>query len=186
MKTLIIYDNEGYIPPVPGKNLILTVDEVIQFIAERELSAKVKECNAQGGVVIAMDPSNGEILAMAIQPEYDPNRYDEYPVANRRIKAITDSFPPGSIFKPVTAAAGLECGAVDPSSTFYCGGSIRVGPDTLHCHRDDGHGSQTFYEVIQNSCNVGFVQMAQQIGIESFYKYINLFGVTSNHLLSGN
>ncbi len=170
---------KGYTPPVQGRNLILTIDEVIQFIAERELETKVKECNAEGGVVIAMNPSNGEILALAMRPEYDPNKYDEYPTANRRIRAITDSFPPGSTFKPVTAAAGLECGAVSPADTFYCGGSMRVGPDTLHCHRDDGHGSQTFYEVIQNSCNIGFVQIAQRIGIESFYKYIELFGITS-------
>ena len=169
----------GYTPPVQGKNLVLTIDEVIQFIAERELEAKVKESNAEGGVVIAMNPTNGEILAMAIRPNYDPNKYDESPSANRRIRAITDSFPPGSTFKPVTAAAGLESGAITPNDTFYCGGSTKVGPDTLHCHRDDGHGSQTFYEVIQNSCNVGFVQMAQRIGIESFYKYIDLFGLTS-------
>ncbi len=170
---------KGYTPPVQGKNLVLSIDEVIQFIAERELDAKVKECNAEGGVVIAMNPSNGEILALAIRPEYDPNQYDNYPTANRRIRAITDSFPPGSTFKPITAAAALECGAVSANDTFYCGGSMKVGPDTLHCHRDDGHGSQTFSEVIQNSCNIGFIQIAQRMGIESFYKYIDLFGITS-------
>ncbi len=170
---------KGYIPPVQGKNLILTIDEVIQFIAERELDAKVQECNAKGGIAIAMDPSNGEILALALRPTYDPNKYDEYPATNRRITAISDSFPPGSTFKPITAAAALECGAVNPSDTFYCGGSIRVGPDNLHCHKDDGHGSQTFYEVIQNSCNVGFVQIAQRTGIECFYKYVELLGITS-------
>ncbi len=173
------HSQKGYVPPVQGKNLVLTIDEVIQFIAERELEAKVKETNAEGGLIIAMDPSNGEILALAMQPGYDPNKYDEYPTENRRIKAITDSFPPGSTFKPITAAAALESGAVSPSDTFYCGGSIRVGPDTLHCHRTEGHGSQTFYEVIQNSCNVGFVQIAQRMGIEDFYKYIELFGMTS-------
>lgn len=170
---------KGYIPPVEGKNLVLTIDEVIQFVAERELDAKVKETNAAGGIVIAMDPSNGEILALAIRPEYDPNQYDKYQAENRRIRAITDSFPPGSTFKPITAAAGLECGAVTAGDTFFCGGSTKVGPDTLYCHRPEGHGSQTFAEVIQNSCNIGFIQIAQRIGIESFYKYIDLFGITS-------
>ncbi|MGI6620558.1 MAG: penicillin-binding transpeptidase domain-containing protein [Bacillota bacterium] len=173
------HSQKGYVPPVQGKNLVVTIDEVIQFIAERELEAKVKETNAEGGLIIAMNPSNGEILALAIRPEYDPNKYDEYPTENRRIRAITDSFPPGSTFKPITAAAALESGAVSPSDTFYCGGSMQVGPDTLYCHRQEGHGSQTFYEVIQNSCNIGFVQIAQRTGIEHFYKYIELFGMTS-------
>lgn len=173
------HSQKGYVPPVQGKNLVLTIDEVVQFIAERELEAKIKETNAEGGLIIAMNPSNGEILALAIHPGYDPNKYDEYPAENRRIKAITDSFPPGSTFKPITAAAALESGAVSPSDTFYCGGSIKVGPDTLYCHRTEGHGSQTFYEVIQNSCNVGFVQIAQRTGIEAFYKYVELFGLTS-------
>ena len=173
------HSQKGYVPPVQGKNLVLTIDEVVQFIAERELEAKIKETNAEGGLIIAMNPSNGEILALAIHPSYDPNKYDEYPAENRRIKAITDSFPPGSTFKPITAAAALESGAVSPSDTFYCGGSIKVGPDTLYCHRTEGHGSQTFYEVIQNSCNVGFVQIAQRTGIEAFYKYVELFGLTS-------
>ncbi|HAF66712.1 MAG TPA: stage V sporulation protein D [Clostridiales bacterium UBA9857] len=173
------HSQKGYVPPVQGKNLVLTIDEVVQFIAERELEAKIKETNAEGGLIIAMNPSNGEILALAIHPGYDPNKYDEYPAENRRIKAITDSFPPGSTFKPITAAAALESGAVSPSDTFYCGDSIKVGPDTLYCHRTEGHGSQTFYEVIQNSCNVGFVQIAQRTGIEAFYKYVELFGLTS-------
>lgn len=171
---------KGYIAPTAGKNLVLAIDEVIQFIAERELDAKVKETNAAGGIVIAMDPSNGELLALAMRPEYDPNQYDKYPAENRRIRAITDSFPPGSMFKPVTAAAGLECGAVSAGDTFYCRGSMKVGPDTLHCHRSEGHGSQTLAEVIQNSCNVGFIQIAQRIGIDSFYKYLDLFGITSS------
>ncbi len=94
---------KGYIPPVMGKNLILTIDEVIQFIAERELDAAVERSQAVGGFAIAMDPQNGEILAMAMRPSYDPNEYDRYPDANRRITAITDSFPPGSTFKPITS-----------------------------------------------------------------------------------
>ncbi|HHW26890.1 MAG TPA: PASTA domain-containing protein [Firmicutes bacterium] len=169
----------GYVPPVQGKNLVLTVDEVIQFICERELENAVKQSNAAGGLVIAMDPNNGEILAMAMSPTYDPNRYDEYPAENRRITAVADSFPPGSTFKPITAAAALESGAVTVNDTFYCGGSTRVLSETLYCHVTSGHGSQTFAEVIMNSCNIGFIQIAQRTGIENFYKYLDLLGATS-------
>lgn len=170
---------KGYIPPVQGKNLILTIDEVIQFIAERELDAAVQRSQAAGGFAIAMDPQNGEILAMAMRPTYDPNEYDRFPAANRRITAITDSFPPGSTFKPITAAAALETGKVTVNDTFFCGGSKRVGEEVLRCHVYEGHGSQTFNEVIQNSCNVGFIEIGLRTGIPDFYKYLDLFGVTS-------
>ncbi len=169
----------GYVPAIQGKNLVLTVDEVVQFIVERELDKACKANKADGGLVIAMDPRNGEILGMAMRPTYDPNEYDRYPAANRRITAITDSFPPGSTFKPVTAAAALESGAVSTGDRFYCGGSIKVGPDTLHCWDSTVHGSQSFYEVIQNSCNVGFVQIGLRTGTEKFYKFLDLFGATS-------
>jgi stage V sporulation protein D (sporulation-specific penicillin-binding protein) len=169
----------GYVPPSQGKNLTLTVDEVIQFICERELDSAVEKSNAAGGLAIVMDPNNGDILAMAMRPTYDPNKYDEYPVANRRITAVADSFPPGSTFKPITAAAALECGAVTSNDTFYCGGSTKVLSETLYCHVESGHGSQTFAEVIKNSCNVGFIQIALRTGLGNFYKYLDLFGVTS-------
>lgn len=169
----------GYVAPQQGKNLVLTVDEVVQFIAERELDAAVTRSQAKGGLAIAMDPRNGEILAMAMRPTYDPNQYDAYPEANRRITAITDSFPPGSTFKPVTAAAALETGAVTVNDRFYCGGSMKVGPDTLYCWVPEGHGSESFEEVIQNSCNIGFIQIGLRTGIDAFYKYLDLFGCTS-------
>jgi len=167
----------GYVAAVQGKNLVLTIDEVVQFIAERELDKAVQQSQAESGLVIAMDPRNGEILAVAARPTYDPNQYDLYPAKNRRLSAITDSFPPGSTFKPITAAAALETGAVSPSDTFFCGGSITVDGETLTCV--SGHGSQTFEEVIQNSCNVGFVQIGLRVGIDNFYKYLDLFGVTT-------
>jgi stage V sporulation protein D (sporulation-specific penicillin-binding protein) len=170
----------GYIAPSQGKNLVLTIDEVVQFIAERELDAAVQRSQAAGGVAIAMDPQNGEILAMALRPTYDPNQYDAYPTENRRITAITDSYPPGSTFKPITAAAALETGKVSVNDRFFCGGSIKVGPDTLWCHVSEGHGSQTFSEVIENSCNVGFIEIGLRTGVEGFYKYLDLFGVTSS------
>lgn len=176
---IIPESEKGYIPPIDGKNLTLTIDEPIQFIVERELDQKIAETNASGGIVVAMDPSNGEILALAIRPGYDPNNYDEYPAANRRIRAVTDSFPPGSTFKPVTGAIGLECEKVKTTDVFYCNGSMKVGVETLHCHQLSGHGKQTFTQVVENSCNMGFIQIAQKIGIENFYHYVDLFGITS-------
>lgn len=170
---------KGYIPPIQGKNLILTIDEVIQFIVERELDAAVERSQAEGGLAIAMDPQTGEILAMAMRPTYDPNQYDRYPDANRRIITITDSYPPGSTFKPITAAAALETGKVTVNDTFFCGGSIRVGSEVLRCHVPEGHGMQTFNEVMQNSCNVGFIEIGLRVGIEDFYKYLDLFGATT-------
>ncbi len=167
----------GYVPPVQGKNLVLTVDEVVQFVAERELDRAITQSQAKGGLVVAMNPQNGEILAMVCRPTYDPNQYDLYPQANRRLITVTDSFPPGSAFKPITAAAGLESGAVTTESQFYCSSTRRVGPDVLSCIV--GHGSQTFYDVIANSCNVGFIEIGLATGADSFYKYLDLFGVTS-------
>ncbi len=168
---------KGYVPPVQGKNLVLTVDEVVQFIAERELDKALRQSQAKGGLVIAMNPQNGEILAMANRPTYDPNQYDSYPQANRRNICVTDSFPPGSTFKPITAAAGLESGAISVDSSFYCGGTRKVGPDVLSCILS--HGSQSFTDVIVNSCNVGFIEIGLATGTESFYKYLDLFGVTT-------
>jgi stage V sporulation protein D (sporulation-specific penicillin-binding protein) len=169
----------GYVPAVQGKSLVLTIDEVVQFIAERELDAAVSRSQALGGFAIAMDPRNGEMLALAMRPTYDPNQYDLYPPANRRITAITDSFPPGSTFKPVTAAAALETGAVTVDDRFFCGGNTKVGPDTLNCWLTEGHGSQTFNEVIQNSCNIGFIQIGLRTGVDGFYKYLELLGATN-------
>ena len=170
---------KGYIPPVQGKNLILTADEVIQFIVERELEQHINLSQAKGGIAIAMDPKTGEILAMASRPTYDPNQYDLYPIANRRITPITDSFPPGSTFKPITAAAALESGAVTMNDGFFCGGSTTVGSEQLVCWASEGHGSQSFVEVIENSCNIGFIQIGLRTGVDAFYKYLDLFGLTA-------
>lgn len=166
-----------YVPPTPGNNLVLTVDEVIQFIAERELDNAVARSQAKGGVIIAMDPSNGEILAMAVRPTYDPNRYDEYPAENRRLIAITDAFPPGSMFKPITLAAALESGAVTMQDSFYCPGFIKVDQEILNCW-GPAHGSQSTVEIVENSCNVGFITVGLRTGTDAFYKYLEAFNLT--------
>jgi stage V sporulation protein D (sporulation-specific penicillin-binding protein) len=167
-----------YIPPVEGNSVFLTIDEVVQFIAERELEKLMVKTQAKAGAIIIIDPKTGDVLALANRPDFDPNRFGDSPDKNRRNLAISDAFPPGSTFKPVTAAAALDEGAVRIHDRFYCGGSLRVSDRTIHCHKASGHGSQTFVEVVQNSCNVGFMQIGARLGKEKFYKYVSNFGLT--------
>lgn len=187
-KIVVEYDARGrelpqalhrYEPAVDGNDLFLTVDEVIQHIAERELKSAVARYKAKGGVVVAMNPKDGAILALANQPDYDPNRYQDYPDSARRNAAISDTICPGSTFKPVTAAAALEEGVANLNSTFYCGGTLQVPGHVVHCWLDGGHGSQNFIEIVQNSCNVAFANLGLGLGAQRFYKYLDAFGITS-------
>lgn len=168
----------GYVPPVDGDNLFLTIDEVIQFVAERELEKAVLANGAKGGSIIVMEPSTGDILAMAAWPRFDPNFYSEYPAESRRNPAISDSYSPGSTFKPITAAGALEEGVVTMNTTFNCPGSIKVPGAVISCHRAGGHGTINMWEIIEHSCNVGFINVGLKLGIESFYKYLVSFGLT--------
>ncbi|MHB8946884.1 MAG: stage V sporulation protein D [Bacillota bacterium] len=166
-----------YIPAVDGNSLVLTIDETLQFIAERDLEKMMVEHQAKQGMAIVMDPNNGEILALANRPDFDPNHWQDYPEENRRIIAISDTYPPGSVFKPVTAAAALDEGVVRMTDLFYCGGTLRVPGALLHCWKADGHGSETFSDVIKNSCNIGFIQVGMnRLGADKFYKYLQAFG----------
>ena len=165
-----------YITPEDGNDLHLTTDYVLQYIAERELNRALQEHEAQGGTIMMMDPTTGEILAIANEPSYNPNEFAEFSPRRWRNRAISDSYEPGSTFKIVTAAAGLEEGVVRPNDKFHDPGYIEVAGQKLQCWKDGGHGEQTFSEVVQNSCNPGFVQVGQRVGEESFYDYIDAFG----------
>ncbi|KXG78486.1 Stage V sporulation protein D [Fervidicola ferrireducens] len=167
---------EKYIPPEEGLNLVLTIDKVIQHIAERELEKALAENNAKKGTIIVMDPNTGEILALANKPDYDPNNYKNYPSSIWRNSAVSDVYEPGSTFKIVTAAAALEEGVVSPDDKFYDPGYVVVSGVRIKCWRAGGHGSQTFAQVVQNSCNPGFVEVASRLGKEKFIKYIKGFG----------
>ncbi|MCG0274729.1 MAG: stage V sporulation protein D [Thermosediminibacteraceae bacterium] len=167
---------EKYIPPEEGLNLVLTIDKVIQYIAERELEKAIAENNAKRGTIIVMDPKTGEILAMANKPDYDPNDYKNYPSSLWRNSAVSDVYEPGSTFKIVTSAAGLEEGVVRPEDRFYDPGYILVAGVRIKCWRAGGHGSQTFAQVVQNSCNPGFVEVGSRLGKDKFIKYIKGFG----------
>lgn len=165
-----------YISPVDGANLILTIDETIQYIVERELEKVFKERGAKGAAAIVMDPATGEILALASRPTFDPNDYGKYPKSNRRNFAINDTFEPGSTLKIITAAMAMEEKIVDTQSRFFCPGHIKVGKETIRCANGRAHGSQTFSQIVENSCNVGFVQVGLDLGMEKYYHYINAFG----------
>jgi len=179
------YDSKGnYIPmgerrfidAQNGASLVLTIDQVIQHIAERELEKAVIENGAKRGAVILMDPMTGEILALANYPTFDPNRYGQYPTANRRNWVLVDQYEPGSTFKIVTAAAALEEGIVRRDSPFFDPGFIIVEDRTLKCWRAGGHGSQTFVEAVENSCNPVFASLALRLGPEKLLQYIRAFG----------
>ncbi|AGB41710.1 stage V sporulation protein D [Halobacteroides halobius DSM 5150] len=167
---------KDYVAPDDGNDVYLTIDHVLQYIAERELKEAMNENEAKGGTIIMMDPQTGDVLALANQPTYNPNHFANYTPRLWRNRAISNSYEPGSTFKIITASAGLEEGVVHPTDTFYDPGYIEVAGQRINCWKSGGHGKQTFAEVVKNSCNPGFVQVGQRVGEEKFYKYIKAFG----------
>lgn len=170
-----------YIPPVDGYNVVLTIDEVIQSFLEKSLQEAYVQQNAIGAWGIAMDPRNGDILAIANLPDYDlndPPRDDmETLIERTRNKIITDMYEPGSTFKVVTAASALDSGAISTDEGFFCGGSTVVNGEQIKCWRfPRSHGQQNLYEAVQNSCNVAFMRMGLAMETETFYDYIYNFG----------
>lgn len=174
---VIPHGERVYLPPEPGKNVVLAIDQVIQYIAERELAAAVERTQSDFGLFVAMKPDTGEILALAISPSFDPNRYQEFPAEVRRNRIVTDQFEPGSIFKIVTATAALEQGVVTPTDIFFDSGSIEIGGGVVRSWRPGGHGSLTFAEAVYVSSNPVFALVgAERLGPETFYRYIRAYG----------
>ncbi|MEK5256201.1 stage V sporulation protein D [Paenibacillus odorifer] len=173
--------SEKYSAPQDGLNLQLTIDKQIQSIMERELDQAMVKYQAQGAWAIAMNPKNGEILAMASRPGYEPGLYKEYdPQIYNRNLPIWMTYEPGSTFKIITLAAALQEGKVDlQNDHFYDPGFIEVAGAKLRCWKKGGHGSQTFLQVVENSCNPGFVALGQRLGKETLFKYIRDFGFGS-------
>lgn len=170
-----------YTPPRDGYSLVLSLDSTIQYLAERELDALMQSPTAPAkAAIIVMDPRNGEILAMASRPSFDPNRYGAYPQSSWRNPNVSDTYEPGSTFKVITAAAALEEGLVREEERFYDPGFIKVGAQNIKCWRfPRGHGSQTFVEGVKNSCNPVFVSLGLRLEEKKpgrFYDYIYAFG----------
>ena len=170
--------NEIYQQPQNGMNLTLTIDYNIQMSVERELDNVVSKYNPEHALAIAMDPNTGEILAMSSRPNFSPSNYQKYTIEeiNRNLP-IWMSYEPGSTFKIITLAASLEEDTVDlQKDHFYDGGSIKVANAKIKCWKAGGHGSETFLQVVENSCNPGFVVMGQKLGKERLFSYIDKFG----------
>lgn len=168
-----------YRQPKPGNDIVLTIDEVIQHIAEKELDRALTNSRAKGGVCIVMNPQTGEILAMAVRSStnrpFNPNSPGNYRPSEWRNRAVTDAFEPGSIFKPILAAAALEERIIHPLERFDCSaGRIRVADRVINDAKK--HGVLTFTDVIAESSNVGIIKAAQAVGKERFFKYITAFG----------
>lgn len=165
-----------YIAPVEGDSLVLTIDQNIQYIVERELEKGVADTHSKRGMAIAVNPQTGEILAIASCPKFDPNHFNDFPAENRRCPIFTDMYEPGSTFKVFTASSALEEGKVELNSTFFDPGYLQVEDRRLKCWKAGGHGSQTFVEALENSCNPVFATLALRLTKETFYKYIKGFG----------
>lgn len=192
------YGGEMIYEPINGNSIVLTLDESIQSFAEKVVDNAIKEYGAQNISVILMDPRNGDILAMVNKPDFDPNNPRE-PLDNQkkeewselegeqlqeqwysmwRNPITSDIFEPGSTFKLITAAIGIEENMANPDTMYYCTGFIRDVPGgVLRCIRwYDPHGPQSLRDGMNNSCNVVFVDLARNIGKNTFYKYIKFFG----------
>jgi len=157
-----------------GHSIVLTIDEVIQYITEEALDKAFQEYKAKAGVAIVVKPKTGEILAMAVRPSYDSNYFDEFSQDFWRNRAITDAYEPGSTFKVVTIATALEERVVKLDDQFYCTGWIKYSG---HIYKDiHQHGAQDLTDIVKNSCNVGVIQTGTRLDKKIFEKSIRRFG----------
>ena len=195
-------DYDTYIPPTQGNQLQLTIDVNIQHYLEKYLSYAVKEHNVSArGVGIVMEVDTGRILALSTKNDYDPNQprviqddaareYVEHLEGEEkasarqlaqqtqwRNKAVSDLYEPGSVFKVITCAAGLDAGVVTPESRFNCGKAYNVAGVAFHCANHKSHGNQSLAQALQNSCNQSFIQIGQKLGKEKFCEYFEKFGL---------
>lgn len=178
-----------FVPPKDGLNLQLTIDQTIQYIAERELEKLMARARPKGAWILVMDPRNGEILALAQRPSYDPNGAMDYLINGNeaakehgdpkkwRILPISDAFPPGSVFKPITAAMAVEEGKVTPSTPFYDSGALKVPGHVITNWDGAGLGATNFAEGFKKSANTIFAQVGLWVGVEKFYEYLHKFGL---------
>lgn len=169
---------ETYEKPQDGINMTLTINHRIQTSLERELDNAVIKYNPDQALGIVMDPNSGEILAISSRPNFSPSNYQNYTTEeiNRNLP-VWATYEPGSTFKIITLATALEEKLVDLNNdTFFDSGGIKVENATLHCWKHGGHGNQTFLEVVENSCNPGFVQLGLKIGKDTLFNYIKNFG----------
>ena len=170
--------NEVYEKPQDGMNITLTINNEIQSSLERELSNAVTKFNPDRAIGLVMDPNTGEVLAISARPNFSPKNYLDYSSEqiNRNLP-IWATYEPGSTFKIITLSAALQENKVDlDKDTYTDTGSIKVENATLHCWKHGGHGEETFLQVVENSCNPGFVVLGQRLGKNTLFDYIEKFG----------
>lgn len=167
-----------YEAPANGVNITLTINQKIQSSVERELDNVVTKYEPETALAIAMDPNTGEILAMSSRPNFNALNYKDFSteVLNRNLP-IWATYEPGSTFKIITLASALNENLVDlDKDMFYDSGSVRVANAKIRCWKKGGHGAQTFLQVVENSCNPGFVELGNRLGKEKLFDYIYKFG----------
>jgi cell division protein FtsI (penicillin-binding protein 3) len=172
---------EGAVPPpLPGADLVLTLDLGVQTVVEQELTRALEEFGAEGGTVIVMDPHSGAVLAMASLPVFDPNRYERYIYWGQEeiflSPAIGARYEPGSVFKIITVAAALDSGTVTSAATYVDAGEIEVGGRIYTNWDDKPYGERDLPDLLGHSLNVGAVWLAVQMGPDVFYRYVRAFG----------
>ncbi len=183
---------EHRIEPVPGNNLRTSLDRNIQEYATQLATQAMKTKEAESVYILVMNPQNGEIYACVNVPEFDLNNPFSLPQGTEQLSfeekqdllnsiwrngCINDTYEPGSTFKIITAAAGLESGVVSPQSTFSCPGFIVVDDRKIRCHKVGGHGSEDFIHATMNSCNPVFITVGLRMGVEQYYEYFEKFGL---------
>ena len=165
-----------FVPPVSGATLYLTIDRNIQYLIEAELEKAVVGYGAQRGSVIVLNPKTGAILGMANYPTYDPNNYSVSSESLFFDPNVSEQYEPGSVFKIITMAAGLDAGAVSPGTIIYDGGYMEVGGRVIYNWDRQGHGNVDMTDVLAKSLNVGVAQVATALGKDRFYTYVKRFG----------
>ena len=196
---LLTYENVE--EATQGNSLVLSLDSYIQYTAEKYLEVAIEENQiAERGAAVVMNVKNGEVMAMAVKGDYNPNEpftlsasdqalvdaltTDEEKsklkseLLNRqwRNKAVSDTYEPGSVFKLITASVAIEENLINQNNTFYCNGHTSVAGQHYNCHKRKGHGSQSLAQAISNSCNPAFITIGQLVGVNTFSKYFQAFG----------
>ncbi|MGE9895706.1 penicillin-binding transpeptidase domain-containing protein [Anaerovoracaceae bacterium SGI.195] len=194
----LAYGSEKYYEAEDGLNVVTTIDEVLQHYLETAIENGMKKYKPQSIQAVVMDPKTGDVLAMASAPSFDPNNPTS-PVDSAEKKkfnklsdkekgeylsklwtnpVVSDLYEPGSTVKVVTVSSALEEEIATPDEPFYCGGNITVAGSTIHCANNVSHGNETLKEALANSCNVVMVTLAERMGADRQYKYLNLYGLT--------
>ena len=195
---VLVDGSEEYFEAEDGLNVVLTIDEAIQYYVEKSIEKGMKDTEADRIMCLAMDPKTGEILASAITPGFDPNNATE-PDDEKEKKAffklkqedqmsylfdmwrnpiVSDTYEPGSTFKLLVSSAALEEGVISNQDTFNCGTSITIAGVRLHCWSTKDHGIQTVREALGNSCNPALATIATRMGATTLYNYLDLYGIT--------